>query len=171
MRQVTESLLASGARSSDQGDVWSAIAQKSARLGAASDTAAMSAMFDKLDRPLEDFVNAFPAGERQVGAVFMVTGGLCGLELFDAPRTWRQLSPKLVRSYALDAIDRQARVNPAVQLTEASTLIDDIASSRFAVFPALGEGHDVRFESRRVTGAALAARGRAVHVSAFAAAR
>jgi hypothetical protein len=167
MRQVTDSLLASGARRSDQGAVWSAIAEKSARLDAASATAAMSAMFDKLDRPLEDFVNAFPAAERQVGAVFLITGRLCGLELFDAPHTWRQLSSKLVRSYALDAIDHKTLVDPPMQLTEARALIDAIASSPSAVFPALGEGNDVRFNDSRVTGAALVARGRAIHVSAF----
>ena len=127
----------------------------------------MSAMFDKLDRPLEDFVNAFPAAERQVGAVFLVTGRLCGFELFDAPRTWRQLSSKLVRSYALDAIDHQTLVNPPEGSTEARALIDAVASSRAAVFQALGEGDDVRFNSRHVTGAALVARGRAIHVSAF----
>ena len=103
-------MLASGERSSDQQEVWSAIAEKSARLGAPSDTSAMSAMYDKLDHSLEDFVAAFAPVERQVGAVFLVNGRVVGLELFDAPSTWRKLSPKLVRSYALDAIDRQAAV-------------------------------------------------------------
>jgi hypothetical protein len=169
MRQVTDSLRASGARLSDQGEVWSAIAKKSARLRAESATAAMSVMFDKLDRPLEDFVNAFPPAAHQVGAVFLITGRLCGLELFDAPRTWRQLSSKLVRSYALDAIDHQTLANPPVRLAEAHALIDAITSSPSGVFPALGEGHDVRFNDSRVTGAALVARGRAIHVSAFSA--
>ena len=36
----------------------------------ASDTGAMSAMFDKVDHSLDDFVAAFPPVDRQVGAVF-----------------------------------------------------------------------------------------------------
>jgi hypothetical protein len=41
----------------------------------------------------------------QVGAAFIVRGRLVGAELFDSPRTFAQLLPKLVRSYGLDALD------------------------------------------------------------------
>jgi ARG and Rhodanese-Phosphatase-superfamily-associated Protein domain len=119
MRQVTSSLLASGVRRSDQQAVWSVVAEKSSRLGAASETAAMSAMYDNVDHSLDDFVAAFPPVDRQVGAVFVVDGRLAGLELFDASSIWRKLSPKLVRSYALDAIDFQrALALPSPQLWE-----------------------------------------------------
>ena len=47
MRHVTSSLRADGSRSSDQREVWSHIAEKAARLGAESDTSAMSAMFER----------------------------------------------------------------------------------------------------------------------------
>ena len=56
---------------------------------------------------LDEFVAAFTPVERQVGAVFFVNGRAAGLELFDAPRTWRTLAPKLIRSYALDALDQE----------------------------------------------------------------
>jgi hypothetical protein len=35
------------------------------------------------------------------------------------------------------------------------------------VFPAVGEGEDVRLESKDIIGAALVAHGRAIHISAF----
>ena len=107
MRHVTSSLKEDGSRSSDQAEVWSHIAEKSARLGARSDTAAMSAMFEARHVALDEFVAAFTPVERQVGAVFFVNGRAAGLELFDAPRTWRTLAPKLIRSYALDALDQE----------------------------------------------------------------
>ena len=75
----------------------------------------MSAMYDKVDHSLEEFVAAFLPAERQVGAVFLVNGRVVGLELFDAPSTWRKLSPKLVRSYALDAIDRRELARASVR--------------------------------------------------------
>ena len=167
MHQVTNSLLSSGARRSDQSAVWNAIAEKSARLGAESDTAAMSAMYDKVDHSLEEFVAAFPPVERQVGAVFLVNGCLVGLELFDAPGTWRKLSPKLVRSYALDAIDRASRRGASVAPPNGRYLIDAVMSSQGAVFPAVGEGEDVRLSGLDMTGAALVARNRTIHLSAF----
>ena len=67
----------------------------------------MAAMFEKLGHSLEDFIATFKPVDRQVAAVLLVNGRLAGLELFDAPSTWRKLWPKLVRSYALDAIDRR----------------------------------------------------------------
>ncbi len=167
MHHVTNSLLASGKRRSDQQEVWRAIAEKSARLEAPSDTGAMSAMYDRLEHSLEDFVAAFQPGERQVGAVFLVNGRLVGLELFDAPGTWRKLSPKLVRSYALDAIDRQQRVPASVASTDGRMLIDAVISSKSAIFPAIGEGEDVRLTGHDMTGAALVARNRTIHLSAF----
>ena len=104
--------------------------------------------------PLEDFVAAFRPVDRQVGAVFLVNGRLAGLELFDAPSTWRKLSPKLVRSYALDAIDRK-QAQPPVASQDGRFLIDAVAASQSAVFPAVGEGDDVRLSGRDVIGAAL----------------
>ena len=121
MRQVTRSLRASGVRRSDQQAVWNDIAEKSARMAVASDTAAMLAMYERVDHSLDDFVAAFPPADRQVGAVFLVNGHLAGLELFDAPTTWRKLSPKLVRSYALDAIDHQNHPGIPVMSTVGST--------------------------------------------------
>jgi hypothetical protein len=34
-----------------------------------------------------------------------IGGNIAGLDVFDSPATWRKLSPKLVRSYGLDALD------------------------------------------------------------------
>lgn len=106
MRDVTASLRTSGTRRSNQGDVWNRIADKAARLGAESDTGAMAAMFERAQAPIDGFVEAFPPDPRQAGAIFAINGRLVGLELFDAPATWRKLAPKLLRSYAVDAIDK-----------------------------------------------------------------
>ena len=167
MRHVTSSLKADGSRSSDQQEVWSQIAEKSARLGAASDTSAMSAMFEARRVALDEFVAAFTPVERQVGAVFFVNGRAAGLELFDAPRTWRTLAPKLIRSYALDALDQEDLSVQSDSAAEATTLIDGLMSSQASVFPAVGEGTDVRFDGAGALGAALVTSERAIHVSAF----
>jgi ARG/rhodanese/phosphatase superfamily protein len=167
MRQVTASLSTTGHRASDQDAVWNEIALKSARLSAASDTSAMSAMFEKLKTSVEQFVAAFPPAEHQVGAIFVINGQQAGLELFDAASTWRKLAPKLVRSYAVDAIDRrrQPARKPTPQAT--STLATSLASSAAAVFPGTGDGEDVRLSGTDIAGAALVVGGRAIHVSAF----
>jgi hypothetical protein len=167
MRHVTISLRADGSRSSDQQEIWSRIAEKSDRLGAVSETSAMSAMFDAYHASLEEFVAAFTPVERQVGAVFFVNGRAAGLELFDAPRTWRTLAPKLIRSYALDALDQGDHPVQSNAPAEATALIHGLMSSQASVFPAVGEGEDVRFDGAGAMGAALVASEKAIHVSAF----
>jgi len=167
MRQVTASLSVAGDRSSDQHDVWCRIADKSARLNSPSDTSAMSAMFEKVESGLDDFVSAFTPLERQIGAVFFINGQPAGLELFDAADTWRKLSAKLVRSFALDAIDRQRRRAPTSDVPAPAVFVAAIASSAASSFAAAGEGDDVRFSGSDITAAALVARGRVIHLSAF----
>ena len=127
----------------------------------------MSAMFEKLDVPLEDFVRGLQPIDGQVGAVFLIDGAPVGLELFDAPSTWSKLSPKVIRSYAMDALDRRAGAAPRAAGGDASALLAAVTSASASVFPATGEGEDIRLESARVAGAALVAHGRAIHVSAF----
>jgi ARG and Rhodanese-Phosphatase-superfamily-associated Protein domain len=167
MRHVTSSMRTDGSRSSDQQAVWSQIAEKSARLGAVSDTSAMSAMFDAHHASLEEFVAALTPVEGQVGAVFLVNGRAAGLELFDAPSTWRTLAPKLIRSYALDALDQGDNPVQSNAAAEATALIHGLMSSQASVFPAVGEGEDVRFDGAGAFGAALVTSEMAIHVSAF----
>lgn len=168
MLQVTASMLSTGERRSDQGEVWHRIAEKSERLNVSSDTAAMSEMFQILNVPLEEFVRAFEPVNRQVGAVFLVNGRPAGLELFDAPATWRKLAPKLIQSYALDALDRAANHQATAMAADVARFAKTITSATSSAFQAVGEGEDVRLSGQGLQGAALVARGRAIHLMAFA---
>jgi hypothetical protein len=167
IQQVTESLARSGTRASDQGEVWARIAEKSARLDAGSETSAMSVMFDKLGTSIDEFVAAFPPAPQQVGAMFFINGVAAGLELFDVAGTWRKLSPKLVRSYAIDAIDRRGRLRRESAPNAPATFAGAVSASAASVFPAIGEGDDVRLSGGDVSGAALVVDGRVIHLSAF----
>lgn len=117
---------------------------------------------------LDEFAAAFPPVDRQVGAVFLINGQPAGLELFDAASTWGKLAPKLVRSYAVDALDRRdGERAPQANADVPNAFASAVASSPASAFPAAGEGEDVRLNGAAIAGAALVARGRAVQVSAF----
>ena len=139
---------------------------KAARLDSESDTGAMSAVFDRHEASVADFVNGLPSLPNQAGAVFAINGHVIGLELFDAPATWRKLAPKLVRSYALDAIDRAGEsTSPLAE--EARAFMAAVAAIDPSPFPSTGVGMDVRLSSERLNGAALVVENQAVHLSAF----
>jgi len=164
--QVTESLRASGSRRSRQREVWEDIAVKSRRMGSHSDTAAMECLFEDYRNQVDEYLQAIEAAEDQTGAVFSINGQIRGVELFDFPATFRKLLPKLLRSYALDAIDEQGdSVDGRSQDVERfleSVVVADVSQHR-----AVGEGEDIRISHAVLVGGALCARDRLVHLCAF----
>lgn len=163
---VTESLRSSGTRVSDQSAVWRGIAEKAARLNTFSPTSAMSAMYERHASSLEAFVRAFDCKGGQCGAVFAISGQIAGLEIFDYPEVMHRFFKKLIRSYALDALDAPAE-STAVGPESVSAFIKKIVSAPCFAEAALGHGKDVRFKGRELSGAALWALQRYIHICAF----
>lgn len=164
-RHVTASLRTAGRYSSRQDDVWADIAAKAERLGTSSPSAAMAAMYEDYQAAVDAYVAHLQPAAGQIGAVFAINGQARGLELFDHPQTFSGLLPKLVRSWALDAIDEEG--TPAAGGLDAQGLLAQTAAAEVSEHPALGEGRDLRLSAPGLTGAALVARGRVVHLCAF----
>ena len=111
-------------------------------------------------------------GSFSVRAVFAIGEGVVGLELFNSAETLRKLFPKLLRSYGLDALG-QSRSKPSQKKTlctaaDANAFFESVCNAKAEEFPAVGEGLDIRLSGCNLTGAALAAKGRIIHLSAFA---
>lgn len=167
MEQVSMRMAANGERFSDQGAVWNSIAEKSARMGARSETGAAEALYEKARPMTEDFRKQIAWQAGQTGAVFAINGAIVGLDLFDSSATLAKLMPKLVESYALDAIDGEAAKAAELPTDDVRAFLDEVAGAGAQSFAAVGEGEDVRLSSPKLTGAALVAGGRVVHLSAF----
>ncbi len=173
--RVTESLASNGTARSDQQWIWSDIAQKSARMSAASDTSAMSRMFETHQRSIDAFVSAFPRMAGQCGAVFLIDRVPVGLECFESEAVFGALFPKLVGSYALDAIDTQNSVVPSrICVDDAKAVAQNFirsvataAETKGKPFPTVGLGQTVRVAGDRLAAAALVADERVVHLAAF----
>jgi hypothetical protein len=177
MADVTASMRLEGNRLSDQSSVWADIAEKSARLRANSPTGAMEAIFTQHASFMDSCVNALRPVDDQVGALFAIGERLVGLDLFDAPSTLRKLLPKLARSVAVDALDEQAtHVRPGSRpegvsgpfvRPPAEWFLSAVSDSPYHSAPAVGIGEDLRLTANGISGGALLAEGRIVHLSAF----
>jgi hypothetical protein len=171
--QVTRSLASLGEARSDQRWIWDDIGAKSERLGADSETGAMSQMFDVHRQPVESYVRAFACVDGQVGAVFAIDGTVVGLDLFDAEDMLRRQFPKLLRSYALDAVDVGVGRMPARggELRHAAEMflrrLSGAAEKNTRTFPGVGVGESLRVEEGRLAAAALLAAGELRHLAAF----
>jgi hypothetical protein len=87
----------------------------------------------------------------------------CG-DLFDRPETLRAYWDRLVRSYALEALGREA-CEPSV--ASAARLLRRAQEAILSAFPSIGVGIDVRINGNGVVGAALAHGTTVVHTSLF----
>ncbi len=163
--QVSSSMALRDRRQSDQAAIWSEIESKSGRLGAVSPTQAMNAMYDSRAVSVEAYVRAFAWAERQAGVLFAIGPDMLGLDLMDHPDTMRRMLPKLLRSYALDAIE--APGSPAVGSGEAAEFLARSGKCEPLIRPAIGMGEDVRLDGHGISGAALWAEERYVHLCAF----
>jgi hypothetical protein len=168
MRQVTESLRINQDRRSNQSEVWADVAGKVAFCQADSDTLAMADAYESRARQLSAHASAFPAERDQRGAVVAIDGKPVGLELFDSASAFARYLEKLVRSYALDAIETEAGKSLAPSEAEVRRFLDSIRSAAAERFPALGEGEDIRLTGEGVSAGALAVNGRVVHLAGFA---
>ena len=97
-----------------------------------------------------------------------------GLESCDEP-IFGALFPKLVRSYALDAIDTQNSAVPnRIGVDDAKAVAQNFilsvvkaAETKGKPFPTVGLGQTVRVAGDRLAAAALVADERVVHLAAF----
>jgi|SRR5579872_5555777 len=164
---VTESLRTRGIRSADQGEVWADISAKAARMSACSETSAMAALYERHETSMEAFVEAMPPLPRQRGALFAIGGEIVGFDLFDCAATLGKLLPKIVRSYALDAMDSRAE-QPAPPTEAVRAFLSRAAAGETRSFDAVGLGTDLRLEAPGLAGGALEVDGRIVHLGVFA---
>ncbi|MCS7041601.1 MAG: hypothetical protein NZR01_02300 [Bryobacteraceae bacterium] len=179
---VTASMRAGIGRRTNQAAVWMAVDEKLERLGVQSPTSAMREAFARHERDVEEYVRRLPWGEGQTGAVFAIDGRPAGIDLFDHPNTCQRMLPKLVRGYALDAMekrywagtgtDEKSAAGSGAESTDllAAALrawIASVGEAETLIQPAIGLGQDVRMESATITGAALWVDDRYVHLCAF----
>jgi ARG and Rhodanese-Phosphatase-superfamily-associated Protein domain len=165
--RVSENLREVGSRGSNQGEVWGDIGDKMVNLKVNSSTDAIADAYEHFSGSVDEYVGAFSMGETQVGACFAINGKIRGVELFDVSATCGKLMPKLIRSYALDAIE-ECQASAVDESQSISGFIQSVAVAPADIFDALGEGEDIRIRSNDITGGALSARDRVIHLCAFA---
>jgi len=89
------------------------------------------------------------------------------LDLFDAPATLGVVFPKLVNSWALDAIEPRPGGGARPAVTRAEALLAAIAVAEEWESPAVGLGREVRLQHEGLTAAALVHDDTVIHLTAF----
>ncbi len=153
---------------SDQGMIWDELALKSERMAVHSSTGAMADLFEGQKDRLGEYRKAFRLVDSQVGAVFAIDGKVVGLECFGHQQTFSKFFPKLVQSYALDALDWVGE-SKKIQVSSESVrhFLEGVQNAPGKTHASLGLGENIRVEDDSVSGAALVQDGKVLHLSAF----
>jgi len=172
-RSVHQSLESCGAPKSDQGEVWHGIAELQAHAGAPSPTSAMSDVYKAREDDLRQCDEVFKPVANQIGLLAFIGGKPAGLDLVSLTSAYAKLHPKLVRSYALEAlledgraplaeraVPRDAAPTPPVQGSKfdgsgfkvpysdlAQSFLLETISAEERQFPSVGHGTDYRYRT------------------------
>jgi hypothetical protein len=168
MRHVSASMKERRAYRSDQSEIWDRIEKKARRMDSLSETGAAATIFERNRKPLEDYAGAFRFDGDEIGAVFVIRGRVSGIEIFGSTQIFAKLWPKLVRSYALDALDRlEPSVGGCTKVPDVKAVLDRLRRQKADRYRALGLGEDLRCDDGELVAAGLVHDNDLVHLSAF----
>jgi len=157
-----------GGFESDQGMIWRELAEKAGRMKVSSPTAAMADMYEQKEDQLSAYVRSFHLIDNQVGAIFLLDGKVAGLDCFGYQDTFARFFQKLVKSYALDALDwfEEGRIfKPRPE--PARRFLDGIRNAKIEAFPSIGVGENLSVHGRTLSGSAFVHNEKLLHLSAF----
>jgi hypothetical protein len=167
-RDVNTSLRSTGQYRSDQSAIWEEVAGLASRRGAVSESMDMDVVFEKEAPAIKEYLDRFTPVDRQVGAMFLVNGSVMGMDAFGKSTIFLRVFKNLLESYALDAVDRFEIKNAAGGgKSDALNLLTAASAANAEARPSVGLGQDLRLESEKVVGFALAHKGQVVHFCLF----
>jgi hypothetical protein len=97
----------------------------------------------------------------------VIDGKIVAADLFDKRNTLNKLWSKLIKSYAIDALEEPKQKPTVVQPDQISQWLKAAGAAKQQWFDSPGVGHDIRIEGEQVVGAALVVEGHPVHLELF----
>ncbi|MBM4339792.1 MAG: hypothetical protein FJ110_09630 [Deltaproteobacteria bacterium] len=174
-KAVTNSLRDNNSFVADQGEIWRDISMKAQRFSVHSETGAMQNIFEKAgDRIQESEENFTISSPDQVGFVVLINGKVVGCDIFGSKEVIAKVHKRLLKGYLLDAAERDfgRRGHKTTEDTQnpyekVKTFLEMLSGAKLWSHPSLGEGTDMRFEEKKLTGFALIHKEQVVHLAAF----
>jgi hypothetical protein len=163
---VSNAMLQTGERCSDQGKVWDDVADMHRTHETNSPTGAMNDMYTAKAPDLEEFCAAFPLLPGQCGFFVQFGNGFAGIDLVSRPDVWKDLHAKIVRSYAVELLGR--RLQPVIPIEDLlDQTLDLLADEGMRSYPAIGLGSDLRIDLPGLVGSALLWEKEIVHLGLY----
>lgn len=165
-RSVGDSLKRSQKFSSDQGEVWEGIKELSQNAKISSPTMAMKDIFESKKEDINNYLEAFPCISSQKGMMVFINGKVEGFDVVSLNSAYKNLHPKLLKSYAIDSIlDKNGKNN--LPIDKAKNFVKQAIKCRGKKYESKGIGLDYRFETNKIVGSSLVCSENVIHVAFF----
>lgn len=163
---VTQNLLRTRRFRSDQQEVWKTIRESLRSLHVRSQTQSMHDLYDGLRREVERYVEAVAFPEGTTGFAALAGEEVVGLDLFGTEVLFLALKDKLLRGYALDALNRAGGYTP-ISLDPLHRFLNALEETPLSAAEGVALGRELRGTRPPVTARALLYEDRLIHGSAF----
>ncbi|MCR4403385.1 MAG: hypothetical protein NUW12_11550 [Firmicutes bacterium] len=164
--QVGSSLRQGMAFTADQGAIWEEIDRKQARMHAHSATDAVHDIYVGFEEKLREYVEGLSPTDGQSGVAAFINGRFSCLDLFAPPDTLAKVWPKLIRSYAMEALEL-AQTKDGRLTANMDQVLDAIKRMECQEYPSVGRGTDIRLRGKGLVGAGLVDEGQLLHLCVF----
>ncbi len=101
------------------------------------------------------------------GVAFAINGRIVGADLFDKSATLSKLWPKLIKGYAIDALEDPREKLKPLEAGWVTEWLKGASSAKQEWFDSPGLGQDLRIEGDQLIGAALVADQQPIHLELF----
>lgn len=164
--KVTDNLRARAAYDADQGAVWQEVTRKISSHQTPSNTGALHDMYVQTEERLKGYLDALKPVEAQ-GILVAINGQIVGADVFDHAETTQTLWHKLVKSYAIDAMERADAVQASDAEDNPQHFWLDVKAATLEAYDSVGLGKDMRLTGEAVSGSLLLWNDQLVHASLF----
>lgn len=156
-----------------QSDVWSEVSKKNSSMGATSSTSNFRASYDdgKFKEEASGYVNNFiglaKGNPKYVGVIVKLDNKISNMDIFNDHNTFESLWPKLIKSYAQDAVDT-SYISNIPKVSTSQDFLDTLKKSDFDEIANPGLGNEYKIVASQTKGSVLTYNDKAIHLALFA---
>jgi len=179
VQKVSESLRSGRQFRSDQGEIWDKVDELHCEMSVPERTGAMRDVYEAKEGDLEGYLKSFKLAAGQKGILVFVDGKAAGMDFVSRETAFATLFPKLIKSYAMEAMvltERRKRgrakgdagkapAKPAAD--EAREFLKRAAACDEKKYESVGLGWSYRYAGPGIVGSALAFNENVVHMAFF----
>ena len=143
--------------------IWREIDRKLTVTKTVSQTSSMHDIYDSLEDEVSRYVEGFQSlNHTTVGFIGVAGEGILGCDIFSHPTIYHKFEKKLIRSYALDAIEHQKPSRDVIDVAGfLNQVVTTLKKKRF------GDRENFRVKARSFSGQGITHQKQLIHLSAF----